>query len=94
MSALQTTVSDQTEQKPKLKTALQVESELFALAVVGGDGNKTKVYDRLRAMTAAERHHLRQSIERLDGLLDQVALDLHLERHKSKSKSRRKNANR
>jgi hypothetical protein len=77
------TVSE-TTRKPK--TITQVECELFALAAVGGDGNRVIVYNRLRRMTPKQRHHLRQSIERLDGLLDQVALDLHLERHKSKTK--------
>lgn len=84
MSVEQKTVSGQPA--PQGKTRLRIECELFARAVVGGDGNRTRVYDSLRRMTAEERYHLRQSIERLDGLLDQVALDFHLERHKSRSK--------
>lgn len=74
-----------------LKLRVAPECELFALAVAGGDGNKVTVYNRLRAMTPAERNKLRHAVERLDGLLDQVALDLHLERHKSRSKGGRNN---
>jgi hypothetical protein len=37
-------------------------------------------------LTPAERRHIRESVERLDGVLDEVALDLHLERSKSKTK--------
>jgi hypothetical protein len=84
MAAEEKTVS---EQKPK--TALQVEGELFDLAVVGGDGNRVAVYNRLRAMTGRERLRLRQAISWLDDLLDQVALDL----HQSRSKGGKKNAN-
>jgi hypothetical protein len=65
---------------------VDAECAIFALAVVGGDGNKATAYEKLRAMTPAERRHIRESVERLDGILDQVALDIHLERSKSKTK--------
>jgi len=71
---------------PIEEAPLSPECEIFALAIAGGDGNRATVYERLRGTGGAGRRKLRAAIEWLDGLLDQVALDLHLERCKSKMK--------
>lgn len=65
------------------------ELAIFALAITGGDGNRVTTYDRLRAMSAEERRRVRSAIVFLDEALDQVTLDLHLARGKSKSKGGR-----
>jgi hypothetical protein len=69
---------------PEPKSRLEAETEIFVLVVIGGDGNRLAAYARLREMTPKERHDLRRSVERIDGLLDEVALDLHFERSASK----------
>lgn len=63
--------------------------DIFALARTGGDGNRVTAYARLRGMTPDERRELRRSIEWLDEVLDQVTLDLHLERRAARPQRRR-----
>jgi len=58
------------------RTPLESGAEVFAMASVGGDSNLKEAASRLRAMTGAERRELRQSIQRLDNLMDDVALEL------------------
>lgn len=55
-------------------------AELFALAQAGDDRTRIEALRRIRAMSAVARRELRQAIERLDGLLDECALESHLAR--------------
>lgn len=59
---------------------LELETEIFAMASVGGDGNIQAACDRLQALSDEDRRHFRVALNRLDGMLDALALDRHLQR--------------
>jgi hypothetical protein len=62
------------------KSQLEIQTEIFAMASSGGDGALIAAGRQIRKMTAAERWELRQTLERLDDLMDGIALELHLAR--------------
>ena len=64
------------------KTPLEAQGEVFAMAAVGGDSNLKEAASRLRDMSGAERRELRNSIQQLDYLLDDVSLELMARRGK------------
>jgi hypothetical protein len=61
---------------PAELTRTEAAAEVFTMAHVGGDRNQKVAADRLRRMSSNDRRELRQSIQRLDYLLDDVSLEL------------------
>jgi hypothetical protein len=61
---------------------IELDADLLLLAAEGGDRNRQEVTRRLEEMTPEERRLLPIALERLDGLLDQVALESRLNRKK------------
>ena len=59
---------------------VEIDTELLLLAARGGDRCLAEVERRLIEMTPAERHALRQAIERLDSTLDGVIISERLRR--------------
>jgi len=58
----------------------EIDTELLLLAASNSDRDHQEVADRLCDMTPEELRVLRLAIERLDGMLDALALDRHLRR--------------
>jgi hypothetical protein len=62
------------------KSRLEIQTEIFAMITAGGESNLVEAGRQIRTMSIAERLHLRRSVEQLDELLDEIALDPHLAR--------------
>ena len=76
-------VAEEREKQPYI----ELDADLLLLAAEGGDRNLIEALRRIRVMSAVARRELRQAIERLDGLLDEVALEIHLQRRTTGSSS-------
>jgi hypothetical protein len=62
---------------------IQPNADLLKLATAGGDHNRKEASRRIRKMNSDQRRILRQALSRLDDLLDEVALELHLRRSRN-----------
>jgi hypothetical protein len=71
------------EETEKSEMNNKPDADLLKLAAEGGDRSRKEASRRIRKMNSDQRRILRMALSRLDSLLDEVALELHLKRSRN-----------